>query len=488
MLPTSNECFDIRPSPLDFDQSFNLQSTIPNQPFRRHGLPLPTERSPSPSNLPMLPCRRVRSLIKPCLRRSSPPRLSSTPPPLDLLPKPSSLAGRFFHPVSRGDYKSTPHPGRPTASRAKPPRPPRAAALPTSLFVPAAAALLLLLMAQLVVGDPSPLPAAQEQLAQLSMNEKPAATAAVAEPELPSPTTAALPPGRPGTLTPEEEEKLRQLWALSARLFGFADEDEPAPAPPGTPPNGGPPPASPLSPSTPSRSRRAMVSGWFRRRDDSAASSDAESAATPPTSDGTAAAPTSGGWNAAALAAVLDRGDDKHGLAAQFRAALAQTTPQELRDAFWDMVKHDHPDGILLRFLRARKWDVPAAQVMAISALHWRAAGSRVDSDIMLRGEMGMLDDADAEEEKERQFGMDFMEQIRLGKSFLRGVDRQGRPCCYIRVRLHHAGDQSEASLERFTVYVIETARLMLKPPIDTAVRLNSIVTMLIGGRLLYST
>jgi hypothetical protein len=335
-------------------------------------------------------------------------------------------------------------------------------------------------MAQLVVGDPSPLPAAQEQLAQLSMDEKPAATAAVAEPQPPSPTTAApppLPPGRPGTLTPKEEEKLRQLWALSARLFGFADEDEPAPATPGTPPapgaNGAPPPASPLTPSTPSRSKRAMVSGWFRRRDDSAASSDTESAATPPTSDGAAAAaaPTSGGWDASALAAVLDRGDDKHGLAAQFRAALAQTTPEELRDAFWDMVKHDHPDGILLRFLRARKWDVAAAQVMAVSALHWRAAHSKVDSDIMLRGEMGMLDDADGEEEKDRQFGMDFMEQIRLGKSFLRGVDRLGRPCCYIRVRLHHAGDQSEASLERFTVYVIETARLMLKPPIDTAVR-----------------
>jgi hypothetical protein len=29
---------------------------------------------------------------------------------------------------------------------------------------------------------------------------------------------------------------------------------------------------------------------------------------------------------------------------------------------------------------------------------------------------------------------------------------------------------------------------LMLKPPIDTAVRLNSVATMLIGGRLLYST
>jgi hypothetical protein len=355
-------------------------------------------------------------------------------------------------------------------------------------------------MAQLVVGDPAP---PQDQLAQLSMDEKHAPTAAAAvaaepeqppapattaEPEQPpAPATTAeapptLPPGRPGTLTPEEEEKLRQLWALSARLFGFADDDDPAPAPPGTPPAAdAAPPAPPLTPSTPSRSKRAMVSGWFRRRDDSAASSDNEGPATPPASDAAALGPTSGGWNAGTLAAVLDQGDDKHGLAAQFRAALAQTTPQELRDAFWDMVKHDHPDGILLRFLRARKWDVSAAQVMAVSALHWRAAHSKVDSDVMLRGEMGMLDDAAGVSEKESQFGKDFMEQIRLGKSFLRGTDKLGRPCCYIRVRLHHAGDQSEASLERFTVYVIETARLMLKPPVDTAVCHPSTLTVLIG-------
>jgi hypothetical protein len=335
-------------------------------------------------------------------------------------------------------------------------------------------------MAQLIVGDASPLTSAQEQLAQVSMDEKPAApvvTAAAAEPEPASVAAPPLPPGRPGTLTPEEEEKLRQLWALSARLFGFADEDDPAPAPPGTPPtNGGPPPGAPpiSTPGTPSRSKRAMVSGWFRRRDDSPGS-DAGSATPPPsgsTEGAATSAPTSGGWNAGTLAAVLDQsGDDKHGLAAQFRAALAQTTPQQLRDAFWDMVKHDHPDGILLRFLRARKWDVAAAQVMAVSALHWRAAHSMVDSDVMLKGEMGMLDLANSEDAN-KQFGKDFMEQIRLGKSFLRGVDKLGRPCCYIRVRLHHAGDQSEASLERFTVYVIETARLMLKPPVDTAVRL----------------
>jgi hypothetical protein len=39
-----------------------------------------------------------------------------------------------------------------------------------------------------------------------------------------------------------------------------------------------------------------------------------------------------------------------------------------------------------------------------------------------------------------------------------------------VRARLHKAGEQSEESLERFTVYTIETARMLLRPPIDTAV------------------
>jgi len=163
-------------------------------------------------------------------------------------------------------------------------------------------------------------------------------------------------------------------------------------------------------------------------------------------------------------------GNDKHGQVAMFKAAMANSSPEELRDAFWQMVKHDHPDALLLRFLRARKWDVNAAQIMAISALHWRLAEGKVDSDVMLRGEETMHEYSNSEDPVKRKMGNDFMEQIRLGKSYIHGVDKMGRPLCYVRTHLHHQGDQSEESLERFTIHTIETARLMLKPPVDTAV------------------
>jgi hypothetical protein len=161
--------------------------------------------------------------------------------------------------------------------------------------------------------------------------------------------------------------------------------------------------------------------------------------------------------------------DDKHGMAKTFKAALAGTSPDDIRTAFWSMVKHDHPDALLLRFLRARKWDVNAALVMAGSALHWRAEDSKVDSDVILRGEEGMVNLTKTGNAADKKEGEDFMQQIRMGKSYLHGVDKEGRPICYVRVRLHKPGEQSESSLERFTVYIIETARMFLRPPVDTA-------------------
>ncbi|KAK4897270.1 hypothetical protein LTR28_001735, partial [Elasticomyces elasticus] len=134
------------------------------------------------------------------------------------------------------------------------------------------------------------------------------------------------------------------------------------------------------------------------------------------------------------------------------------------------MAKHDNPDALLLRFLRARKWDVHNALVMLVSTMHWRAVEMHVDDDIMLNGELHALRQSKSAGSKAEQGeGADFLAQMRMGKSFLHGVDREGRPMCFVRVRLHRQGEQSEKSLERYTVYTIETARMMLKPPVDTA-------------------
>lgn len=259
------------------------------------------------------------------------------------------------------------------------------------------------------------------------------------------------PPGRPGTLTLEQEIKLRELWQVTLKVFGVY---EASPAEP----NGATSPHAATTEliDTGNKKRRSRLYMFKRRNHEK----DAESESAPSSGAGTPSDLSS--------LSIADE-DDKYGQAKDFKAAVANSTPEELRKTFWSMVKHDHPDALLLRFLRARKWDVDKALVMLISTMHWRAEEMHVDDDIIRRGEAGMLEDSKSGDAKTKKEGEDFMTQIRLGKSYLHGVDKEGRPMCIVRVRLHRQGEQSEQSLERFTVYTIETARMLLRPPVDTA-------------------
>ncbi|KAK0846183.1 phosphatidylinositol transfer protein csr1 [Friedmanniomyces endolithicus] len=245
-------------------------------------------------------------------------------------------------------------------------------------------------------------------------------------------------PGRPGNLKPDQQAKLKEMWAATLEVFGVIHERVSLEA------NGASTPASAddTTSAEPKKKHRSRLSLGLGRKKDKASGKEND----PDTN-----------------------GNDKHGQNRDFQAALASQSLAQLREAFWSMTKHDHPDALLLRFLRARKWDVHAALVMLVSTMHWRSQEMHVDDDIMLRGEQYALRESVAGNAAEKKEGADFMAQLRMGKSFLHGTDKDGRPCCYVRVRLHKQGEQSEKSLERFTVYTIETARMLLQPPVDTA-------------------
>ncbi|RDW94062.1 CRAL-TRIO domain-containing protein [Aspergillus mulundensis] len=247
-------------------------------------------------------------------------------------------------------------------------------------------------------------------------------------------------PGTVGNLTPEQEAKLQEFWVLLFKvcgvpLDGIEETEQPAPS-------------SVQEKKQPAKRRFGFFGGGSQEKEEPATANDAASGL--------------------ASLAITD-GDDKFGTSKEFQKALAEIKPEELRTAFWSMVKQDNPDSLLLRFLRARKWDVKKALMMLISTIRWRMQDAKVDEDVMVNGDHLALEQLKSSDPVEKKKGEDFIKQFRLGKSFLHGVDKMGRPICYVRVRLHRAADQDVEALDRFTVYTIESARMMLAPPVETA-------------------
>lgn len=254
-------------------------------------------------------------------------------------------------------------------------------------------------------------------------------------------------PGRPGNLTKEQELRLQDMWTATLKVFDVSAFND------GT--NGD---AASIRASENAahagtvgleKKKKKRVNLFSRKHHDDAGTEDAETVSE-------------------------TEGNDKYGQTKEFHKVLESQSPEAIRTAFWTMVKHDNPDGLLLRFLRARNWNVQNALIMLISTMHWRMQGMHVDDDIVRRGEGGALEDSASSNAPTKKEGHDFLTQMRLGKSFLHGTDKEGRPITFVRVKLHKQGEQSEASLERFTVYTIETARLLLSSNVDTAVSIST--------------
>jgi hypothetical protein len=93
------------------------------------------------------------------------------------------------------------------------------------------------------------------------------------------------------------------------------------------------------------------------------------------------------------------------------------------------------------QFIRARKWVLDDALKMFLNALKWRIV-ERLD-------ELIELSDVELDAKYPK-----FLEQMRMGKGYLRGADPLGRPMSVIHTRLHHKSDQPPETIHRFTLYV----------------------------------
>lgn len=233
--------------------------------------------------------------------------------------------------------------------------------------------------------------------------------------------------GRPGHLTPLQESKLQEFWVVILKAIGVIDAKEAAEL-------SAEPDVVPLARVETGKSRRSFSL-----------------------------------WGGGSRSNEPPEEEDKYGQNKIFSEALAKFAPATIRKTFWDALKHDNPDALVLRFLRARKWDVKGALVMMVSTMKWRVDDMKIES-IMEGGEEALIKDGQSTDSKTRKVGNDIMAQHRMGKSFLHGVDKLNRPICFIRVRLHRLGAQSQESLEKYVVFQIETGRLLMNPGADTVV------------------
>ncbi|KAF9142761.1 hypothetical protein BG015_000673 [Linnemannia schmuckeri] len=127
----------------------------------------------------------------------------------------------------------------------------------------------------------------------------------------------------------------------------------------------------------------------------------------------------------------------------------------KLRPILWDNVMGDHPDALLLRFIRARKWNTINALSMMFKAFKWR-----LDEDIPA---VKYSSDVQLNDQNPK-----FFEQLEMGKFYIKGTDVEGRMVAYLNVRLHHPGDQPPKTLEKLTIYVMECGRVMVEHPVET--------------------
>ncbi|KAF7966857.1 hypothetical protein HWV62_36717 [Athelia sp. TMB] len=129
---------------------------------------------------------------------------------------------------------------------------------------------------------------------------------------------------------------------------------------------------------------------------------------------------------------------------------------EKFHETFWRTPYSGHPDSTMLRFLRARKWNVSAALGMLACATAWRIE-LNVDN-IVEQGEELLNKDLP---------GFDL--QMKSGKAYLHGADAKGRPVFYIHVKIHNPNQQTFEALRTFTIYCMETGRLFLAPPTNQA-------------------
>jgi hypothetical protein len=129
---------------------------------------------------------------------------------------------------------------------------------------------------------------------------------------------------------------------------------------------------------------------------------------------------------------------------------LKENKKEEI-DVKWriKMNEENTRDYLLLRFLRARNFDLEIAFKLLIDCIIWRETFQGIGVDNI----------------KEETI----LNELKSGKAFAHGKDKTNHPIIYIKVRLHKKGVIDLTETQRFAVYLIEKNLHLMKPPIETS-------------------
>lgn len=247
--------------------------------------------------------------------------------------------------------------------------------------------------------------------------------------------------GYVGNLTSSQEEKLQQFWKILMQSWG-ADVSAPK--------------------TSSNASTHSNGSAQPRRRLFSLSR-----APTQPTESETAAIPP----QFHSSLKELNAGPNE---IKTINSLLLKLSGDRLRSAYLTVLKQDHADALLLRFLRAEKWNVSKAWIKFVSALDWRVNEYKVDEEVLMKGELHNLEKSRAKDDStEKKDGEGFMLQLRTGKGYFHGKDKFGRPICVVRVRTHDPNSATKKGLNDYIVQCIETVRLVQVHPVDTMVSIS---------------
>lgn len=149
---------------------------------------------------------------------------------------------------------------------------------------------------------------------------------------------------------------------------------------------------------------------------------------------------------------------------------MRQYDPKTLHNSMMAFSRNDLMDNLLLRYIRARKYLLPDAIKMFTNSLDWKVNGYKVN-ELLLEGDAPSHVNG---------VNKGFVKNFSVGKSLIRGHDKNKNPLFLFQSRKHFAHDSPLPETERFALLIIEWCRLFLRE-VNESVDTCSVVFDLTG-------